>query len=71
MTPDEYRRKYKSCYTCEYFEKANPFTCKEKSCIVKNRELKGDEGKKCKAYSYVPLFLEQIRQFKQERETNE
>jgi Zn finger protein HypA/HybF involved in hydrogenase expression len=46
MTPDEYRKKHKSCYTCEYYEKDNPFELKCERCKVKNREIK-DDDKKC------------------------
>ena len=55
MTPDKYRQKYKSCYTCEYFQKVNPIELKRESCKIKNRELKGDEGKKCKVYKPLPF----------------
>lgn len=55
MTPDKYRQKYKSCYTCEYYQKADLFKLKHENCKIKNRELKGDGGKKCKAYKPLPF----------------
>ena len=41
MTPDEYRRKYKSCWTCEYYQEHKTLTTIKEKCLVKNRNWCG------------------------------
>lgn len=57
MTPDEYRKKYKSCLTCEYYQKHKVLTTILEKCLVKNRKPIAGEAKKCKVYKPI-LFKE-------------
>lgn len=51
MTPDEYRKKYPSCRTCEYFyEDALKIKCLVKNCIPEFAR-----AKKCKCYKPIPF----------------
>ena len=71
MTPDEYRKKYKSCYTCKYYGYSEEFeifdfakrkSYKQEICKVRNCEINPRYAKKCECYNPTPF---------KERETNE
>jgi hypothetical protein len=49
MTVEEYRKKYKSCYHCKYYE----FLYKERGfvCRVRNKKLLIDRAKRCRVFS--------------------
>lgn len=57
MTPDEYRKKHKSCYTCKYYRK-NILIDKMSKCIVKNCDVYQSEAESCECYNPIP-FKEQ------------
>ena len=59
MTPDEYRRKYKSWDTCEYNEIRIVIGDLHTRCLVKNRDIAVKECKRCKCYKPIPFHEKQ------------
>lgn len=54
MTPDEYRKKHKSCYTCKYYNRNIVFKNFSK-CEVRNADVFSVEAKKCECYTPIPF----------------
>lgn len=58
MTPDEFRKKYKSCYTCKYYSRNIVFE-KFSKCEVRNVEVNSSTARKCECYTPIPFYEKQ------------